>query len=336
MKKLIQSIISLIILAAIAIAANEAFIRKPIAEAEVFRVKVAEGQSLGEVANTLKEASVISSTSLFDFIGTLSGAAKDLHAGTYIFKKGMSVVDALKTLNFVGRQEISVTIPEGWNLRQIAEKLVASGLIKSPAELYAVTGEPANPNTTVLPALVRDFPILKSKPAGVSLEGYLFPDTYRFYSDATAEDVVRKMLDTLKSKTSGMIGNLSFHDELTLASIVEDEVRDEADRAKVADIMLRRMQEGIALQVDSSVNYVTGKNTPSISSDDRAIDSLWNTYAHRGLPPGPISNPGLASLRAALAPTPNAYWYFLTTPDGAVIYSKTLDEHNAAKAKYLK
>jgi UPF0755 protein len=167
------------------------------------------------------------------------------------------------------------------------------------------------------------------------LEGYLFPDTYRFYAGTPAETVVRKMLDTYEAKIASL-KNQPDHADLTLASLVESEVKTDADRAKVADILKRRLAAGMPLQLDSTVNYATGKSSPAVSSNDLAVNSPYNTYKYKGLPPGPIANPGMSSISAALAPTPNPYWYFLTAPDGTVIYSQTLVEHNAAKAKYLK
>ena len=168
-----------------------------------------------------------------------------------------------------------------------------------------------------------------------NLEGYLFPDTYLFYASSDAKTVVRRLLDGYAAKVASLSPSPDYT-TLILASLVEREVKDPADRAKVADIMKRRIAAGMPLQLDSTVNYATGKNSASVSSDDLNVDSLWNTYKHAGLPPTPICNPGLDSIKAAQAPTPNSYLYFLTAPDGSVIYSQTLAEHNAAKAKYLK
>jgi len=146
---------------------------------------------------------------------------------------------------------------------------------------------------------------------------------------------VRKFLDNYADKVNSLANHPDYR-ALTIASLVQAEVKDPADQAKVADIIDRRLARGMPLQLDSTVNYVTGKNDAAVSLDDRNTPSPWNTYLHVGLPPTPIDNPGLEAIRAALAPTTNPYLYFLTTPDGAVIYSRTLEEHNAAKAKYLK
>ncbi len=126
------------------------------------------------------------------------------------------------------------------------------------------------------------------------------------------------------------------HGIVTMASILEREVKSEKDRKLVADIFYRRIQHGMPLQADSTVNYSTGKSDLQAQAADLNIDSPYNTYNHTGLPPGPISNPGLVSLRAALYPEANPYWFFLTTPDGTVMYSRTFQEHVMNKLKYLK
>jgi UPF0755 protein len=334
MRKIISSIVTLVVILAVGFAAYEAYLKKPPVGSPEETVTIAKDLSTSEIAALLKKAGVISSTSIFTALADISGSWKNLHAGTYIFKQGMSALDALKTLAIKGPNEIAVTIPEGYDLQQIAGRLVEAKIIDSPAAFFAVTGKPGE-STKIAAGLVDDYPFLSSKPESVSLEGYMFPDTYRFYANTDPLVVVRRFLDNYKDKVGGL-SPVPDHRALTVASLVEAEVRDPADRAKVADIIGRRLFNGMALQLDSTVNYITGKNTPSISLDDRSIKSPWNTYLNKGLPPGPVNNPGLSSIKAALAPTPNPYLYFLTAPEGTVIYSKTLEEHNAAKAKYLK
>jgi UPF0755 protein len=128
----------------------------------------------------------------------------------------------------------------------------------------------------------------------------------------------------------------TVHEIITLASIIEKEVSNDNDRKLVADIFYKRLEKGIGLQSDATVNYVTGKSTTRPSAQDLAVDSPYNTYKYKGLPPGPISNPGISAILAAIYPTSNPYFYFLTTPDGKVIYSKAYQEHLQAKAQYYK
>ena len=193
--------------------------------------------------------------------------------------------------------EIEVTIPEGFVLSQIEERFKKAGIDLEVAD---------------------------------SDEGYLFPDTYRFYLSATSLDVVKRMKDTFVKK----VGNID-RDDLILASIIQKEVAGAEDMKIVAGIFKKRLSRGLALQADSTVNYVTGKSNPRALIKDTKIDSLYNTYKYPGLPPGPISNPGLSAILAAKNPEVSPYWYFLTTPEGEVIYSKDFEEHKQARFKYL-
>jgi len=170
----------------------------------------------------------------------------------------------------------------------------------------------------------------------------LFPDTYRVFRDASISDIVKKILDNFNQKLTSELRfeiksqGKNIHQILTLASILEKEVSTDQDRKLVAGIFYKRLELGMPLQADSTVNYVTGKDSSRASAKDLEIDSPYNTYKYRGLPPGPISNPGISSILAAIYPSSNNYLYFLTTPDGQVIYNETHDQHVIDKAKYYR
>lgn len=241
------------------------------------------------------------------------------------------------------REEATITIIEGWTLREIAIMLEEKGLV-TQEDFFAFVGKPAQ---TSQPGYARSdlmemYPYLKEIPTGVSLEGYLFPDTYRVFVDEGVESIVGRLLAHFDTKiTSEMRAELArqqkpLYEIITMASIVEREVRTDADRPKVSDVLWGRLRVGMPLQVDSSVNYVTDKNTPSISKSDAFIASPYNTYRFRGLPLGPISNPGIKSIQAALYPVETPYAYFLTDGEGNVHYARTLEEHNENKYRYLK
>ncbi len=226
--------------------------------------------------------------------------------------------------------EITMTIPEGKTMSQITRVLVAKHLASTSDEVN-------NSAKDILEA--HEFEWLRES---VGLEGYLFPDTYRVYFKPQPKKVLKIMLTNFERKVIPVVEegkDLSpmkdLHSIITLASIVERE-SPAGERGRIADIFIRRLHAGIPLQADSTVNYVTGGNKPSLTYNETKIDSLYNTYKYRGLPPGPIANPGLAAIRAVLHPTSNEYWYFLSTKDGKIIYSKTLEEHNKAKAMYLR
>lgn len=243
----------------------------------------------------------------------------------------------------VVRAEKTITIIEGWTLRDIASYFEKEG-ITSAKEFFAFTGAPAKIGKAGFrnSMLMNKYPFLLEIPEGGSLEGYLFPDTYRMYADATLEDVIAKILANFESKiTATMKQDISaqhhsLYKIITMASVIEREVHTDADRPKVADIFWGRMNAGMPLQADSTVNYVTGKKIAAISSKDSRIDSPYNTYRYKGLPLGPISNPGIKSIHATLYPEKTPYVYFLTTREGEVKYGRTLDEHNLNKWNYLK
>ncbi|MBI2444649.1 MAG: endolytic transglycosylase MltG [Candidatus Magasanikbacteria bacterium] len=250
------------------------------------------------------------------------------------------------------RPEVPLTIIPGWNLRQIANYLVTQGFASSTGQVFAWTGEPARWRVPALaPIAASGTPdtllVWADKPSRVSWEGYLAPQTIRVYADASLASVLEKFIrerqrelveqwQARREIAAGAEGfNRSWHEILTIASLIEKEAKFEADRAPVADILWRRYQRNWALQVDSSVHYAVNKiGTVFTTARDRQVASPWNTYRYPGLPPGPISNPGLASIKAVLNPQPNNYWYWLSGRDGKIYYARTLPEHNQNK-KYL-
>ncbi|MEK7149015.1 MAG: endolytic transglycosylase MltG, partial [Patescibacteria group bacterium] len=183
---------------------------------------------------------------------------------------------------------------------------------------------------------------------GNPLEGYLFPDTYRLYKDASADDVIRKMLGNFDRKLTKDMRNeiilqrKTIYEIVTIASLIEKEVKSPEDKVLVSGILWKRLQLKIALQVDASIIYIKTNGRSQLNGgekvlyEDLKIDSPYNTYKYRGLPPGPISNPGLESIEAAIYPKQSPYLFYISTPDGKTIYSKTLEEHNTAVAKYLR
>ncbi|MFA5175406.1 MAG: endolytic transglycosylase MltG [Patescibacteria group bacterium] len=250
----------------------------------------------------------------------------------------------------VPREEINITIIPGWNLRQIADDWVKKGIVKNSDEFYFYLGRPAydyarfgekSPTTTL--ESDPDFSYLfKDKPSAVSFEGYLFPDTYRIYADASVEEIILKIFDNLNKKITPEIRaeisrqDKSFFEILIMASLLEKEANTQKDMAAVSDIFWRRLKKNWALQSCASVNYITGKNDPGVSAKDKAIDSFFNTYEYTGLPLGPIGNPGMDAIKAAVYPQKNDFWYFMTGDDGKMRYAKTLEEHTRNVNKYLK
>ena len=295
-------------------------------------IEIATGASVKEVAAQLHNAELLSAPTWFRAYGRMTGRARRIQAGQVMIVPGTNIHDLFAVLSDAGVAERQVTIIEGWTIKDIDAQLAKEGI--------AAEGEVT---TLVHDAAFRSpYQFLTEIPDGLDIEGYAFPDTYRVFVDATARDVLTKALDEFEDRVVEKradeiaASGRSLFEIITIASILEKEVRRPEDMKMVADIIERRLAIGMALQMDSTVNYVTGKSDPGILLADRDIDSLYNTYRYPGLPRGPISNPGEAAINAALHSDPNPYLFFLTTPDGEVVYARTNDEHAANKAKYLR
>ncbi len=254
------------------------------------------------------------------------------------------------------REEVTLTIIPGWTLRQVADYLVVKGFASTTDEVFAITGKPAVVRALragpPFPDAIQGLELISRKPGTISYEGYLAPETYRVFRDATLVDVIKKLLAERETEMTSVfpddgsgataplgevMSDVTVPDVMTMASIIEKETRHPEDRAIVSDILWRRYKKGWALQVDSSVHYAVDRTGDVFTTDqERAIDSPWNTYKYPGLPPGPICNPSIEAIKAALHPETNNYWYFLTGTDGKMYYGKTLDEHNLNRAKYLR
>ncbi len=302
-------------------------------ESEAQSFVVEQGWGSTRISHELKDAGLIRSALAFQMFVWRDGIDSKLKDGEYFFDRSQSLMEIARFL-FAGAgstKELTLRFIEGWNNAQIAQYLEDQG-VATQAEFFEVVQKKAS--------WWDAYDFLQTKPSDRDLEGYLFPDTYRVFRDASVTGIVRKMLDEFDAKLTPQLRNdierqgFTVHEVLTLASIIEKEVPHPDDRKKVADIFYKRLDAGIALQADSTVNYATGNSTPRASAADLEIDSAYNTYKHRGLPPGPIANPGLSAIEAAVYPEANPYYYFLTTPDGDVIYNVDFDGHVEDKNKY--
>ncbi len=295
------------------------------------------GEGVKTIASNLKEQGLISNVFLFETYVFLDGSQASFIAGDYLLNRNYSIKETVGVLTSgaVANEKI-IRIIEGWTNQQIAEYLDKQGVSSKQSFLDAAN---VTDTRTIIPDKTYDF--LGDKPAKQGLEGFLFPDTYRVFSDTTAAQIVEKMLDNFGAKFTEQMGrdarnaNRSIYDIVILASIVEKEVRSDADRKIAAGIFWTRLKQRHPLQSDATVNYVTGKNVLQATGDDISVDSPYNTYKYLGLPPGPISNPSLSALNAAVYPEDTDYFYFLTKPDGSTVFSKTYEEHLENKRKYL-
>ena len=296
---------------------------------------IAKGDGVKDIATKLKEAGLIKSDKLFQVIVFLINARNKFWPGNYSLSPDMDLLQIVRNLiSQPGPAQIDITIIEGWTSADIDAYLVAQGLIEKNDFLTAVKTVPAD--------LKEQYVWLNDLPAKATLEGFLFPDTYKVYKDATSKDIIAKMLDNfdhkitpaLKTEIKNQKKNL--FQIVTMASLIEKEVKIDYDRQLVADIFWRRIAAGMPLQSDASLSYILNDNKVSHTIAETRTQSLYNTYLNRDLPPGPIDNPGLSSIEAAINPIGNQYWFFLSTPDGKTIFSRTLEEQNKNKALYLK
>lgn len=305
-------------------------------------VEIPKGARVSDIAEKLKSADLIRSETGFKALVWAMRASSKLQAGEYKFDaKDLSLADIVRVLTrgLGAINERELTIVEGWGIDDIGKYLEEKD-IGTRREFFEVVGKECKMQNEKC-KMLSEFGFLKDKPASVGLEGYLFPDTYRVQKDAKAEAVVRVMLENFDAKlTPEMRKDItadgkSIFDIVRMASIIEAEVPHEEDRATISGILWKRLDINMALQVDSTLNYAIGGKHASLTSAQLKINSPYNTYKYRGLPPGPIGNPGLSAIRAAIYPRHTAYLYFLSGKDGKTHFAKTLDEHNENKVKYL-
>jgi len=269
------------------------FYRTPAQDVEkVFIIKT--GQSTHEIADNLKQESLIQSSSWFILYARLN--RKNIQAGVYKLSSTMGIKRIYDVLTSNEASEYFITIPEGWRVTQI-DKLLSDKKIINAGELTLFA---------------------------LSDEGYLFPDTYRFLPSSEASQIRQEMIDNFNKKVASLKPS---RDTIILASIVEREAKFDEDRPKIAAVYLNRLAKGMKLEADPTVQYAKGSWDEIKVSDYRSVKSPYNTYLYAGLPPGPICNPGLKSIEAVLYPDKNDYLYFFHKSDGHAVYSATIEEH---------
>jgi len=310
---------------------------------ELKQINITRGESAGEIIHQLKNQKIIESEFGFKIYIYLRNRTDLFQPGQYYLSPAMSWKAILNLLTSEQANERTVVVREGWTQEEIAVYLEKLGLFSQQDFLGACyqLGSSGIFAPEAHPPLAENYGFLSDKPNNHSLEGYLFPDTYRVYRDAKPETVIKKMLGNFDIKLDSGIReeiirqHKSIFEVLILASIIEKEAANETDRRLVADIFLRRLEMGMPLQSCATVNYILTQKTEHLSLEQTKIDSPYNTYKYYGLPSGPIGNPGINSIKAVLWPSKNDYLFFLSTDQGQIIYSETKEEHDLNKAKYL-
>ncbi len=283
---------------------------------ESIEFEVERGQRAREIASELEEKGIIKNQWFFNVILFLKRDQKNLRAGTYYLSPSMFSWEIINKLTKGSIRK--VTIAEGLNIKEIANLLNRSDFVEKAYQDFS-----------------QEFSFLKELPEGLSVEGYLFPDTYDIVPGMTSKDIIRMMLKNFERKTEDLKTSESFFEKVIMASLIEKEVRTFEDKKIVSGILWKRKKYGMPLQVDATIAYITGKRTTRISIEETRIESPYNTYLNTGLPIGPITNPGLESIKASQNPQESPYWYYLSKPDGETVFSRNHQEHVQAKRKYL-
>jgi UPF0755 protein len=234
-------------------------------------------------------------------------------------------------------EEVTVTVPEGWRAEQVAQMLAKENIVDGDEFLALVRGGKF------------DYSLLRDRPEGSSLEGFLFPETYRIPAQAEAEDLIERMLSTLEERFTPEMRQLAaergmtVYQVMTLASIVEREAVIAEEQPLIAGVFLNRLEQAMPLQADPTVQYAKGYDAttgqwwaPVTTEDWERVDSPYSTYLYPGLPPGPICSPGLSAIQSVLEPTDTEYLFFLARGDGSHVFAVTYEEHLQNQELYQK
>jgi UPF0755 protein len=279
-------------------------------------VNISSGLSLMQISAILKQNNIIRSADIFRVIVIVLGGEKNIKAGPYLFDGTDNVISITRRLISAdyGVPVKKITIIEGMRGRDI---------------LNLFGSEFTNLNRTELGREI------------LSKEGYLFPDTYFIPLSASSSDIIKMLSDNFEKQILSVdfdksLTSKKLDEIITMASIIEGEAVKDEDRRLITDILWRRIEIGMPLQVDTTFMYINGKSSSELTKADLKINSPYNTYVNKGLPPGPISNPGIEAINAVIFPTANKYLYYLSDKNGDMHYAETFAEHIRNKEKYLK
>lgn len=279
-------------------------------------VHIGEGESVQGIATILTNAHVIKSPEAFALLVRLKGDDTRMHQGEYYFANPLPLPDVIVRIAAAdfGIENVKVLIPEGYTRKDMAR---------------------------VFGAEFPDFNTDDFMRDTAALEGYLFPDTYRFFRTATSSVIVSDMQKTFAQKTGdlqkeALDSGKNWSEVIIIASLLELEGKTKEDRGMIADIIYRRLAQNMPLQLDAPFLYIMNKASLQLSQEDLFTQSPYNTYRNKGLPPTPIASPGVESIRAALSPIKNDYLYYLSDKDGVIHYAKDFAEHRKNKLQYLK
>ncbi len=293
--------------------------------AEPRLVEIPRGSNSRQIAQRLKAKGIIRSAWAFVILSRALGESEDLRAGDYRLSPHLSLAQIIRKLASGEAVNRWVTVPEGYTVKQIADLLETNGIVEGARfrRIARVGG--------------RSFRLPHLQPPS-NLEGYLFPDTYKVPRTVTERQILMDMLRNFEAKVVVPLGpslqspptGLGMRKTIVMASLIEREAKKPEERARIAGVLVNRLRQGMKLQVDATVQFALGYTKPRLFYKDLRVQSDYNTYQHHGLPPGPICNPGLEAIKAAISPESHDYLYYVARPDGSHIFSRTGEEHAAA------
>ena len=311
---------------------------------ELMSFTIASGETAASVSTHLAEAGLIADSDLFNLYMRHHRLDSTLEAGNYLLRANMTMPEVAQSLQHSTVDEVVFTVPEGWRMEQLAEHLQANGIADAQEFITYVR------QGVTQEGLTTKFPFLNERPPGAptSLEGFLFPDTYRVPKDSDVETIVKIMLDNFGRRFDRSLRDAvkeqgkSVYDVVSLAAIVEREAVVPDERPVIASVYLNRLAQGKALESDPTVQYALGYQpdrnqwwkTPLPLEDLVGVDSEWSTYLHPGLTPGPICSPGISAIEAVANPAQTDYLFFYSRGDGSHAFAVTWEEHLKNQEKY--
>ena len=309
---------------------------------EYRKVEIPMGSSTTTISNILEKNEIIKDARIFKYYVKFRNESQ-FQAGNYELSQSMTfdeIIETIKTGKLVQEAVFKITIPEGYQLKQIAATIAEKTNRNEDEVFKTLTSEEfVDKMMTQFPDLLGDEILVDN--VKYSLEGYLYPATYEFYQEnPSLESIVSDMLtqtNKIIAKYEGALAekNMSVHNLLTFASLIEEEASEKADRSKIASVFYNRLEKGMKLQTDPTVAYAMGKHLERTFYSDLEYKDPYNTYYVNGLPPGPISNSGESSIIAVLEPAKTDFEYFIATKTGEVLFSRTLEEHEKLVAEHI-
>ncbi len=287
----------------------------PVNLKEDVKIELPYNTSVSKSAKILHDAGVIRTSESYIILSKLL-YPKGIVAGKYTFSGNTTVFSVIERVSNgrFGKNQVKLTIPEGFTIKEITARIKS---LFPNAEESAI------------------------KAALENKEGYIYPETYFFDKDALGEEITKDLINRSNLMLSKILSPIELSSSeakriLTIASLLESEGRTKEERHIISGIIENRLKLGMPLQLDATLTYITGKESSELTLNDLKIDSKYNTYVYKGLPPAPISSAGEESIKAAMNPTPSDYLYYLHAADGSIYYAKTFDEHVKNKQKYLR